>query len=202
MGKTQAGRFIYTIKPETPVYMLGANYEYSTDTKRGQFYREGVAPNTDFGQVIDAKREALPYWTPPREAWINDIGGFQHSEASEKFPLIFTSKRPKFRVHTQYSQNPWLLELWKEPVVTFHPNDAVKRNIKTGDIVKIYNDRGYVVLKAAINPANRPGVLVIDHGWQKEDFIDGHYNSLSSHVSNDVIVNNAFFDCVVEAVKQ
>lgn len=193
---------IYTIRPETPVYIEGADHQFKTDTKRGQFYREKVKPNTDIGQSIDPCREALPYWNPPHEAWLSDAAGFAHSEASERYPLIFTSKRPKFRVHTQYSHNPWLLELWKEPVVTFHPQDAEKRGIKTGDIVKIFNDRGYVVVKAAINPANRPGMLVIDHGWQADDFIAGHYSSLSSNQSNDVIINNAFFDCVVDAVKQ
>lgn len=194
--------YIYVLKPETPIFMHGANYEYPTDTKRGEFYRENVKPVADIGKPFDRKREALPCWNPPNEAWLTDAGGFAKSEAAAKYPLIFTSKRPKFRVHTQYSSNPWLLELWKEPVVTFHPQDAAKRGIKTGDVVKIFNDRGYVVVKAAINPANRPGVLVIDHGWQKDDFIDGHYSSLSSNKSDVMVTNNAFFDCVVEAVKQ
>ena len=194
--------YIYTLKPETPIYMHGAKYEFSTDTKRGEFYRENVAPVADVGKAFDKKREALPCWNPPYEAWQVDVPGFPRSEAAAKYPLVFTSKRPKFRVHTQYSSNPWLLELWKEPVVTFHPHDAEKRGIRTGDVVKIFNDRGYVVVKAAINPANRPGVLVIDHGWQKDDFIDGHYSDLSSNKSDVMVTNNAFFDCVVEAVKQ
>ena len=86
--------------------------------------------------------------------------------------------------------------------MTIHPNDAASRGIKTGDVMKIFNDRGYVVVKAAVNPANRPGVLVIDHGWQKEDFIEGHYSDLSSHKSDVMVTNNAFFDCAVEVVKQ
>ena len=194
--------YIHILKPETPVYMHGEGFSFPTPTKRGEFYRENVAPIADVGKDFDKKREALPCWNPPYEAWTQDAGGFKKSAAAEKYPLIFTSKRPKFRVHTQYSSNPWLLELWKEPVVTIHPNDAASRGIKTGDVMKIFNDRGYVVVKAAVNPANRPGVLVIDHGWQKEDFIEGHYSDLSSHKSDVMVTNNAFFDCVVEVVKQ
>ena len=193
--------YIYVLKPETPVYMHGAGYTFPTPTGRGEFYRGNVAPVADVGKPFDKKREALPCWNPPYEAWMTSAGGFPRSEAAEKYPLIFTSKRPKFRVHTQYSSNPWLLELWKEPVVTIHPLDAEKRGIRTGDTVKIFNDRGYVVVKAALNPANRPGVLVIDHGWQKDDFIEGHYSDLSSHKSDVMVTNNAFFDCAVEVAK-
>ena len=200
--KLKAERCIYVLKPETPIYRHGAGYTFPTPTKRGEFYREDPKPLTDVGQPFDPRHEALPYWTPPVEAWTETAGGFAAAETAAKYPLIFTSKRPKFRVHTQYSDNPWLLELWREPVVTFTPVDAEPRGIRTGDIVRIYNDRGYVVVRAALNPANRPGVLIIDHGWQKKDFIDGHYSDLSSNVSSDAVTNNAFFDCAVEAVKQ
>lgn len=200
--KLKAERYIYVLKPETPIYRHGAGYTFPTPTKRGEFYREDPKPLTDVGQPFDPRHEALPYWTPPVEAWTETAGGFAAAETAAKYPLIFTSKRPKFRVHTQYSDNPWLLELWREPVVTFNPVDAEPRGIRTGDIVRIYNDRGYVVVRAALNPANRPGVLIIDHGWQKKDFIDGHYSDLSSNVSSDAVTNNAFFDCAVEAVKQ
>jgi molybdopterin-containing oxidoreductase family molybdopterin binding subunit len=42
---------------------------------------------------------------------------------------------------------------------------------------------------------------VIDHGWQADEFIEGHYSDLSANASHNFIVNNAFFDCLVEAVK-
>lgn len=193
--------YIYTITNDTPIYMHGGNYTYSTATGRGQFYREDAAPNTDYGQKFDRKHEALPYWEPPTEAWLDKVGGFESSPLSDKYPLIFTSERPKFKVHTQYSHNKWLLELQSEPTLTFNPKDADARGIKAGDIVKVYNDRGYVVIKAVINPANRPGVVVIDHGWQADEFIQGHYSDLSSNVTSNAIITNAFFDCLVEAVK-
>lgn len=194
--------YIYTITNNTPIYMQGGNYTYPTPTGRGEFYRENAAPYSDYGQEFDGKYEALPYWVPPAEAWQDKIGGFDRSSLSDKYPLIFTSERPKFKVHTQFSHNKWLLELQPEPTVTFNPRDADARGIKAGDIVKVYNDRGYVVIKAVINPANRPGVVVIDHGWQADEFIEGHYSDLSSNVHNNVIITNAFFDCLVQAVKQ
>jgi molybdopterin-containing oxidoreductase family molybdopterin binding subunit len=193
--------YIYTITDETPIYLHGGNFTYTTTTGRGQFYREDPVPNTNYGQKFDRKREALPYWEPPTEAWLEKTGEFEKNPLSDKYPLIFTSERPKFRVHTQYAHNKWLLELQPEPTVTFNPKDANKRGIKSGDTVKIFNDRGYVVIKAMLNPANRPGVVVIDHGWQADEFIEGHYSDLSANASHNFIVNNAFFDCLVEAVK-
>ena len=81
------------------------------------------------------------------------------------------------------------------------PKDAEARGIKNGDIVKIYNDRGYLVVKAIINPGTRNGTVVISHGWEGDQFIEGHYQDLTSNRIGCIAVNNSFFDCLVEVEK-
>lgn len=167
---------------------------FPTPTGRAQFYQENPVPQMDFGQQIDVEKERLPHWEPPYEAW-------SENPLAKKYPLIYTSERPKWKVHTQWGRVPWILELNPEPIANIHPKDAEARKIKTGDMVKIYNDRGHVVLKAVINNGIRPGMVVLPKGWELDQFKDGHYQDLTSRVSNDACINNCYFDTLVEVEK-
>jgi len=51
-----------------------------------------------------------------------------------------------------------------------HPSDAAKRDIKNGDIVKTYNQRGIVLCGAIVWERIMPGVAYVDHG-SRCDFI-------------------------------
>lgn len=178
----------------TADYICGASGVYPTETGRAQFYLETVVPTFQFGQTVDLDKSKLPYWEPPLEAW-------HENELFKKYPLIFTTERPRFRVHTQFSESQWLKELEPEPFIRINPQDAAAREIKNGDMVKVFNDRGFIVVKAVIHNGIRPGMLVIPHGWQEKDFIDGHYSDLASRKTNLDIVNHAYFDVLCEVVK-
>jgi molybdopterin-containing oxidoreductase family molybdopterin binding subunit len=168
--------------------------DFGTATKRAQFYIENNQPVADYGQPWDIKYESLPYWEPPAEAWFE-------SEKAKQYPLHFTTERAKFKQHTMFSKTPMLLEIEPEPYVTISVEDAKSRGIVTGDIVRVFNDRGHVVVKAHVNAGNRPGVLVIDHGWEGDQFIDGHYSDLSSRVCHAAVPNTCFFECLCEVEK-
>jgi trimethylamine-N-oxide reductase (cytochrome c) len=63
-----------------------------------------------------------------------------------------------------------------EPV-WIHPEDAKKRDIENGDIVRIYNERGSVLGGAIVWERIMPGAISQDHG-ARADFIiteDGTY---------------------------
>ncbi len=50
-----------------------------------------------------------------------------------------------------------------EPV-WLHPTEAAKRGIESGDIVKLYNQRGAVLGGACVTERVIPGVAYMDHG--------------------------------------
>jgi trimethylamine-N-oxide reductase (cytochrome c) len=54
-----------------------------------------------------------------------------------------------------------------------HPSDAAGRDIKTGDIVKVYNERGAVLGGALVWERIMPGVVCIDHGARTDFIIPG-----------------------------
>lgn len=180
-------------------FVFASDGVFPTPTGRAQFYQESPAPNSNYDlrfydKKWDISKERLPYWEPPHEAW-------QENPLYKKYPFRLISDHVRFRTHTQWWDVPVLHELDPEPLLKISPDDAAKYGIKTGDKVKVYNDRGYVVLKAAINAGCQKGVLTAPKGWEKQQFIDGHFADLSSRFMNPICANSAFNDLLV-AIKK
>ncbi len=170
-------------------------------TGRFEFYHEGIQPQANVGQEWDMLKESCWFWEPPIEAWPETIGDFPAVEEAEKYPLIFISERCKFKTHTMFNNSPMILELDPEPYVKVNPKDAAAYGVGEGDIVRVWNDRGYVVIKVALNSGVRPGVLVIDHGWERDGYIEGHYSDLATSETWPRFEQDNWFDCLVEMEK-
>jgi trimethylamine-N-oxide reductase (cytochrome c) len=105
-----------------------------------------------------------PTWIEPAE-WLG-------SDKTSKHPLHIISPHPKFRLHSQMN-NTWLRDLYevagREPV-WINADDAKPRNIESGDVVRIFNDRGAVLAGAIVTDRIRPGVLMLQEGaWYDPD---------------------------------
>lgn len=115
---------------------------------------------------------------PPLVHYIPSWEGHQ-SDLAKKYPLQLISPHPRFSFHTQHDSHvPWLSDIpshriWKDgydyQVVRIHPTDAAVRGIKNNDIVKLYNDRGAVLLIAQISERIRPGVVHSYEGSARYD---------------------------------
>lgn len=57
-------------------------------------------------------------------------------------------------------------ELDPEPSAKLHPDTAEAHGIAEGDYMRIYNDRGEVVVKAHLSDGVRPGILLCSRGWR------------------------------------
>jgi len=101
------------------------------------------------------------------------------------FPLQALGHHTLHRVHSTHDNNDWLDEAFPQRVF-INPIDAAARGISDGDKVKVYNDRGALVLPSRITPRIMPGVVDIPQGaWYKPDYdgVDygGNVNVLTSH---------------------
>lgn len=184
-----------------PYYIHGGSGTFRTSTTRLNFYYESPAPYIVYGQEFDAERNRLPYWEPPAEAWPETVGGFEANPLAKKYPIVFTTERNKMKCHTQFGHNPWLLEIYDEPVLRINPADAEARGIADGDYVRAYNDRGDCVFKAVFHDGCRPGMVIAPKGWEEDQFKQGHYNNLTSRAFNPFTPNNCFFDVLIEIEK-
>ncbi len=87
----------------------------------------------------------------------------------------------------------------RRPVLQIHPVDALERRIEHGQLVKIFNDRGSIVLRADITPDVQPG-LVISQGLWWDDDVLGYQsvNVLTSQRIADMGGGATFFSTRVE----
>ena len=101
--------------------------------------------------------------------------------AREKYRFRFVTKNSLYRVHSTHSNNTILLELQDNKAKVFlNPNDAGKKEIKNGDLVQLYNDRGKTRAYAVLDPGCSAGTAIFEEGWWSRYLGDESYNSLTS----------------------
>ena len=169
------------------VYAFG-DQKYKTPTGKFQFYTE---------DLVEFKQE-VPTYTPGNED--------MNSKLAKKYPLAVINYHDRFNVHSQHVLYEALEIVQPEPEVTMNTIDAKARNIKHGDIVKVFNDRGHCTLKAFVTEGIMPGVIGLASGWTPEHYIDGHHqylthltiNPIEEHISQ---TNTAYGDVLVEIQK-
>jgi anaerobic selenocysteine-containing dehydrogenase len=175
-------------------YVPYVDKKFATKSGKIEFYVESLIPYDQ--EVCDYKE--------PIEACPNN-------PLFEKYPLVFLSTHTRFRTHSQYSNLPWLKEINNngEGFLEINPVDAAKRGLATGDVVRIFNDRGEMKVRARLTEGIKPGVVnCYQGGWvtkQVKHYIEGHPNNLTHQIANpaQAIVPNfssnaAYYDCLVQ----
>ncbi len=88
---------------------------------------------------------------------------------AKKYPLQMITSHFRRRAHTQFETIPWLREL-QEQAIWLSTADAAKRGIRNGDLVRIFNDRGQMIIKAQVTERIMPGVIDVPQGaWFAPD---------------------------------
>ena len=85
------------------------------------------------------------------------------------YPLQLIGYHTKRRCHSIHDNNPLLEEL-DRPMLWMSCGDARERNIKDGDLVEIFNDRGCVRIPAKVTDRIMRGVVALSEGgWYRPD---------------------------------
>lgn len=195
--KEEHAIWTYPLEPS----VCGLNDYIFTGSGRFEFYHEGIQPQHNVGQAWDMKKESCWFWEPPLDSWTETMGGFEANPKAAEHPFICISERCKFKTHTMFNDCPMILEIDPEPYIKVNPVDAAAYGVTEGSIVRLSNERGYVVIRVALNAGVRPGMLVIDHGWERDSYIDGHYSDLSTSESWPRYEQDNWFDCLVKMEK-
>jgi anaerobic dimethyl sulfoxide reductase subunit A len=125
----------------------------------------------------------LPVEVPPIPKYIQEWES-PFGEESRKYPLQVIGTHFMPRMHSTLANVDWNNEAFPQRVF-INPLDAEKRGLKNGQKVKIYNERGTVILPCRITRRILPGVVNIPEGaWWKPDKdgndIGGSVNTLTS----------------------
>ncbi len=171
---------------------------FPTKSGRIEFYVERMIPYD----------QQLPGFKEPVEATPTN-------PLYKKYPLTFLSTHTRFRTHSQFVNLPWLKEINNggEGFLEINPRDAKSRGIRTGDVVKVFNDRGVMKVKARLTEGIKPGVVnCYQGGWDTvkvKSYIEGHPNNLTHQLANpaqSVIPNfrsnAAYYDCLVQVQRE
>lgn len=145
-----------------------------------------------------------PHGIPPVPKYIQEWES-PFDEAGKKYPLQAMGHHYMGRVHSTHDNNDWLAEAFPQRVF-MNPLDAAERNIKNGDQIKVFNDRGSVLLPCRLTPKIMPGVVDIPQGaWWKPDKdgndTGGSVNTLTSHKWTPYAFGNAQHTIMVEIEK-
>ena len=105
---------------------------------------------------------------PPIPKYIEPWEGLS-DPLREEYPLQLLSFHHKARAHSCFYTNPWLRELESQSL-WINSNDARARGIENGDRVRVFNDRGELIVPANVTERIMPGVVALGEGaWYSPD---------------------------------
>ena len=126
-----------------------------------------------------------PTWYEPFE-WLG-------SPEAKKYPLHLLTCHPKYRLHNQFNHVKGLRKYYtiadREPM-EIHPDDAAARGIKTGDIVRVFNDRGAFLAGAKVTGNIMPGVIMVCEGGWYDPVERGKIGSLGKYGNANLVVKD------------
>jgi len=105
---------------------------------------------------------------PPIPKYIESWEGRRDALAAQ-YPLQLITTHCKRRAHTQFDRVPWLRELMDQ-AISINTRDAEARGIRDGDKVKVFNERGEMIIQAKVTERIMPGVVDLPQGaWYDPD---------------------------------
>jgi biotin/methionine sulfoxide reductase len=122
-----------------------------------------------------------PVWLEPAE-WLG-------SPLAERHPLHLISNQPSAKLHSQYDLGPHseAARINGREVLRLHPADAGPRGIATGDLVRVFNDRGACLASALVTEEVTPRCVVLPTGAWYDPAEPGLPGALELHGNPNVL---------------
>jgi biotin/methionine sulfoxide reductase len=124
---------------------------------------------------------AHPAWLEPAE-WLG-------SAQVTRFPLHLLSNQPSVRLHSQLDCSLLSRQAKISGREPLHMNrlDATARQLSSGDIVRVFNERGAFLAAVKVTDHLRPGVVQIATGAWYDPLEPGRPGSLEKHGNPNVV---------------
>jgi anaerobic selenocysteine-containing dehydrogenase len=179
-----------------------ANGGFKTTSGKCEF-KSSLAAKGDF--VVSIWRsgyEAMQHGTPV-DPVPNYIPSRERREASgavaEKYPLSLVTPKPHGFLNSQYGNESTQQRRQGEQSIVLHPKDAAVRQIKHGDYVTVFNDRGSFEARAEVSEDVMAGLLVTNVGhWPGLNRTGTGVNSTTPSHHANLGQSGAYFDNLVE----
>lgn len=137
--------------------------------------------------------DPLPTYIAPHESVVSN------PELAQHYPLAMISPPARNFMNSTFVNVKSLRDTEGEPHLDIHPDDAMQRSIQTGDMVRIYNQRGSLQARARVTEKARAGLVVGLSIWWKKLAADGqNANAVTSQRLTDMGGGATFYDTLVE----
>jgi len=106
----------------------------------------------------------------------------QWPEARTEGPLLMNTGRVRDHWHTmtRTALSARLAQHIREPYIALHPDDAQKYTIQDGELVRVSNHRGELLVRATVTDDQRPGDVFVPMHWTSRYSSAGRMGSLIS----------------------
>ncbi len=154
---------------------------------------DGAFPTASGKCQIDAPGLGVPDYVPNYESRASS------PELAARYPLAMISPPARNFLNSSFVNVRSLRDIEGEPVLEIAPADAGARGIESGQMVRVFNDRGSTVCRARVGTRARPGVVNGLGVWWKKLGHDGrNVNELTHQRLTDIGRAPSFYDCLVE----
>ena len=143
-------------------------------------------------EIFSSTLHSVNYADCPGHATWLDKDEWLGSELAKTYPLHLLSNQPKKKLHSQldFGRNSLDAKAQGREIIRLHPDDAATRNIRDGDIVRVFNSRGSCLASAELTDCVIPQVVELPTGswYDPEDpQVDG---SLEVHGNPNVLTRD------------
>lgn len=119
--------------------------------------------------------------------------------SSAAYPLAMISPPARNFLNSSFVNVKSLRDIEGEPLLEIHEADAAARGIRSGDVVRVFNDRGSYHCKARVSSRARAGVVNgLGIWWRKLGLNGTNVNQLTSQQLTDLGRAPVFYDCLVQ----
>lgn len=173
-------------EPEKEPFMPFTTGTLPTPSGKIEFYSAKLA-----AQGLDG----LPGFVPPHES--------RWGEGVKQYPLEFLGRKADNYMNSTFAnlEGHRKMEARTEQRLEMHPRDATARGIEDGDQVRVWNDRGEIMLTAMVDGAVPEGVVAARLDWSKFNKAGVNVNALTSERLTDLGGGPTFYSVLVEVAK-
>ena len=169
---------------ETEPFLPFAHGGFRTASGKAELYSEalkaqGLHPVAEF--------------TPPSES--------RHGKHDRTLPLELLARKADNFLNTTFSNVPAVQQMEETGLLEISAADARARGIADGDRVRVFNQRGDILLRARVDGKVQPGVVSATLNWAKTTPGFQSINSLTSEKLTDMGNSATFYSVLVEVEK-
>ncbi len=139
-------------------------------------------------------------FVPPAES--------RHTAEACRYPLELLGRKADNFLNSTFCNLPSLQRMEDPNLLELSAADAAARGIQSGDTVRVFNDRGEILLTAHVNGAVQPGVVAARLHWSKFSLeaqqpspAQSHYpniNVLTSEKLTDIGAGATFYSVLID----